>query len=169
MVRGTIFFTILLAVPLRGGTEDEGKGLLLASSHRPHSHKSPSNGSTSMATRRRQAHLELLDGLERLRAVGQRLLQVLPVSDTKFLQSGEHGARKRRESGPPSGGPPEHGGVRQYAFPPETAPSTQCVPLGSEDNHSNKIVQIQIILTPSLPDKHMEGDSGGLQPQELDV
>lgn len=45
------------------------------------------------------AHLKLLDGLERLRAVGERLLQVLAVGHAQVLQPREH----RRGPGPGPG------------------------------------------------------------------
>lgn len=47
-------------------------------------------------------HLELLDGLQGLHAIGQRLLQVLPVGHPELLQAGEHDA----EAPQPARGPP---------------------------------------------------------------
>lgn len=52
------------------------------------------------------AHLELLDGLQRLRAVGERLLQVLAVGHAQVLQPREQGrgpsARPARRPIPPA-------------------------------------------------------------------
>lgn len=55
-------------------------------------------------------HLELLDGLERLGAVGQRLLQVLAVGHPQLLQPRVHGG----PAGPPRPAP--------ATAPPRSAP-----------------------------------------------
>lgn len=67
-------------------------------------------------------HLELLDGLQRLRAVGQRLLEILAVGHPQLLQPRVHGSRPPRRArsrrGPPAPGPPARRG-------PTLAPSVR--------------------------------------------
>lgn len=87
-------------------------------------------------------HLELLDGLQRLRAVGQRLLQVLAVGHPQLLQPRVHGGlagprrARSRHSFPlpapraaPLSGPPAQRGPALFPAPRNPLRRTKVPPL----------------------------------------